>query len=52
MIKNKSPQVALYSIAAAWIQLFGYGAGFLSAVWKRLVLKKGEFRAFEKKFYE
>jgi glycosyltransferase involved in cell wall biosynthesis len=50
--KNKSVKVALYSIAAAWIQLVGYGTGFLSAVWKRLVLKKGEFKAFEKKFYE
>jgi len=52
MIQNKSAKVALFSIAAAWIQLFGYGTGFLSAVWKRLILKKSEFRAFEKKFYE
>ncbi len=51
-IKNSSAKVALFSIAAAWIQLTGYGTGFLSAVWKRLILKKGEFKAFEKKFYE
>ena len=50
--KNRSLKVAFYSIVAAWIQLFGYGTGFLSAVWKRLVLKKDEFRAFERKFYE
>jgi cellulose synthase/poly-beta-1,6-N-acetylglucosamine synthase-like glycosyltransferase len=49
---NRSAMVALYSIAAAWIQLTGYGSGFLAAVWKRLILKKGEFRAFEKKFYD
>lgn len=49
---NKSFRVALYSVAAAWIQLTGYGTGFLSAVWKRLILRKGEFKAFEKKFYE
>lgn len=48
---NRSAKVALYSIAAAWIQLTGYGSGFLVAVWKRLILKRGEFRAFEKKFY-
>lgn len=48
---NRSAKVALYSIAAAWIQLTGYGSGFLAAVWKRLILKRGEFRAFEKKFY-
>jgi hypothetical protein len=52
LIKNRSAGVAFYSIAAACIQLTGYGAGFLSAVWKRLILKKGEFRAFEKKFYD
>lgn len=49
---NRSAKVALYSIAAAWIQLTGYGSGFLVAVWKRLILKRGEFRAFEKKFYD
>lgn len=51
-IKNKSLKVGFYSIAAAWVQLFGYGTGFISAVWRRLILKKGEFKAFEKKFYE
>lgn len=51
-VKNKSLKVGLYSIVAAWTQLFGYGTGFLSAVWNRLILKKGEFKAFEKKFYE
>lgn len=50
--KNKSVKVAFFSIAAAWTQLFGYGTGFLSAVWKRLILRQGEFKAFEKKFYE
>lgn len=50
--QNRSIKVGLYSIAAAWTQLFGYGLGFLSAVWNRLIRKKGEFGAFEKKFYE
>ena len=50
-VKNKSIKVGFYSIAAAWTQLFGYGTGFLSAFWKRIILKKGEFKAFEKKFY-
>ncbi len=52
LIINKSLKVAFYSIGAAWTQLVGYGTGFLSAVWKRLILKKGEFKAFEKKFYK
>lgn len=50
--RNNSLRVGFYSIAAAWTQLFGYGAGFISAIWKRLILKKGEFNAFEKNFYE
>lgn len=52
LMKNRSAGVALYSVAAAWIQLAGYGTGFLSAVWKRLILRKGEFKVFEKKFYD
>lgn len=51
-LKNRSAKVAFVSVGAAWIQLTGYGNGFLSAVWKRLILKKGEFKAFEKKFYD
>ncbi|GHT25027.1 glycosyl transferase [Bacteroidia bacterium] len=42
----------VYAIPAAYIQLIGYGAGFLSACWNRLILKKGEFSAFQKNFYK
>lgn len=49
---NRSFDVAIKSVASTWIQLFGYGIGFLSAVWKRLIMKQGDFRAFEKKFYD
>ena len=52
LVKNGSVGVAIYSVAAAWIQLTGYGTGFLSAAWRRLILKKREFKAFEKKFYD
>lgn len=51
LITNKSLTVALLSIPAAWVQLFGYGLGFIEATWKRLVLGKREFKAFEKNFY-
>ena len=51
LLINKSLSVATLSIAAAWVQLFGYGLGFIKSVWQRLVLKKGEFKAFEKNFY-
>lgn len=51
-IQNKSLKVGMLSIPAAYIQLTGYGSGFLRAWWKRLVLKKGNFTAFEKNFYK
>ncbi|MBN1251968.1 MAG: glycosyltransferase [Bacteroidales bacterium] len=51
-ILNKSAKVAFLSIPAAFIQLFGYGSGFLSAVWKRLILSRKEFHAFRNNFYK
>lgn len=39
-VKNRSLRVGLLSVPAAFIQLIGYGTGFLSAAWQRLVLKK------------
>ena len=51
-IKNRSLWVGLLSIPAAFVQLMGYGLGFLKAWWKRIVLKQDEFTAFEKTFYK
>jgi hypothetical protein len=39
-IRNRSLWVGLLSVPASFIQLLGYGTGFLSAVWKRLILRK------------
>lgn len=49
--QNRSLRIGLYSVAAAYVQLTGYGSGFWRAWWKRCVLKKGEFEAFKKNFY-
>jgi glycosyltransferase involved in cell wall biosynthesis len=51
-IKNKSLWVGILSIPAAFVQLMGYGFGFIKAWWKRIVLKQDEFTAFEKNFYQ
>ena len=51
-IKNKSLWVGLLSIPAAFVQLMGYGFGFIESWWKRCVLKQDEFTAFEKNFYK
>ena len=51
-LQNKSLQVGLLSIPAAFTQLMGYGFGFIESWWKRCVLKQDEFTAFEKNFYQ
>lgn len=51
-IQNKSLKVGLLSVPAAFVQLMGYGFGFLESWWKRCVLGKDEFTAFEKNFYK
>lgn len=51
-IKNRSLHVGFLSIPAAFVQLMGYGFGFLKAWWLRCVLGKSEFAAFEKNFYD
>ena len=51
-IRNRSLWIGMLSVLAAFIQLTGYGSGFLSAWWKRCILKKDSFSAFEKNFYK
>ena len=50
--KNKNAWVGILSIPAAFVQLMGYGFGFIESWWKRCVLKKDEFTAFEKNSYK
>ena len=49
--KNKSLRVGILSVPAAFVQLMGYGFGFIESWWKRCVLKQDEFQAFEQTFY-
>ena len=51
-IQNKSLPIGFISIGAAFVQLSGYGFGFISAWWKRCILGHDEFHAFEKTFYK
>lgn len=39
LVKNKDLAVALLSVPASFIQLTGYGTGFISSVWNRLIRK-------------
>ena len=52
LIRNRSFAVALKSILASFVQLFGYGTGFIAAFWKRIILGKPEVSAFVKNFYK
>ena len=51
-IRNRSLWVGLLSIPAAFVQLMGYGFGFIESWWKRCILKKDEYQAFERTFYK
>lgn len=51
-IQNKSMPIGFISIGAAFVQLCGYGFGFISAWWKRCLLGHDEFHAFDKTFYK
>ena len=51
-IRNRSLWVGILSIPAAFVQLMGYGLGFIESWWKRCILKQDEFQAFEKTFYK
>jgi glycosyltransferase involved in cell wall biosynthesis len=51
-IKNKSLLIGSVSVITSYIQLFGYGTGFITAVWKRLILNKKEFAAYTETFYD
>ena len=50
--ENHSAKIGALSIASAYIQLMGYGFGFFESWWKRCIMGKSEFSAFEKTFYK
>ena len=51
-IKNRSIFIGLLSVEAAFVQLYGYGLGFIGAWWQRMVMHRGEYSAYEKTFYD
>lgn len=50
--RNRSLHVGLLSVVASFIQLTGYGSGFLRSWWQRCILGRDEFEAFKKNFYK
>ena len=50
--RTRSVAIGGLSLLAAYVQLIGYGLGFLCAVWWRLICRQAEFVAFQRTFYK
>ena len=51
--KNRSLRIGALAVAASFVQLTGYGTGFLRAWWLRCILGRDEeLQAFKKSFYK
>ncbi len=51
-IRSRSVTIGALAVVTSYLQLLGYGAGFLIAVYRRILLPQDEFAAFEKTFYD
>ena len=51
-LQNRSVKIGALAVVASFVQLTGYGTGFLRACWQRCVLRKDEFEAFKNSFYK
>jgi GT2 family glycosyltransferase len=51
-IKEKSLTVGVLSIIASYVQLLGYGTGFIVSYWNNVIQGKRYEKAFTKKFYD
>lgn len=51
-LQNRSLIVGAKAVLASFIQLFSYGLGFIKAFYRRLILGRGEFAAYQKNFYK
>ena len=51
-LRERSVRVGLLAVCASYVQLIGYGSGFVRAWWARCVKGRGEFDAFRKNFYK
>lgn len=50
-VKNKNINIGLAAIVATFIQFYGYGTGFLNAIWEIKFLKRKPQIAFPKLFF-
>lgn len=50
--QNRNIAVGVIAIVASFVQLYGYGMGFIEAYWRRIVCKGEGFTAFQRTFYK
>lgn len=51
LLKTRNPVVSFLAVAAAFIQLYSYGIGFLKGIWSLWIQKKEERQVFPKLFF-
>lgn len=44
--------LAVHGVIASYVQLFGYGLGFLHSFRKQILMRQGNFTKFDKNFYD
>ncbi len=50
-LRNRSVLVGLLAVVASYVQLLGYGIGFMHAFVSRIIFRRGEFFMFRGSFY-
>jgi len=50
-VKTRSIITGVLALLTSYTQLVGYGAGFTGAFWRRIVMGRDEYSAFNKNFY-
>ncbi len=51
-VRNQSILIGPLAVAASYVQLLGYGIGFIHALSSRIIFQKGEFAMFQRSFYD
>ncbi|MFB2120006.1 glycosyltransferase [Parapedobacter sp. 2B3] len=51
-VRNQSILIGPLAVVASYVQLLGYGIGFIHALSSRIIFKKGEFAMFQRSFYD
>lgn len=50
-VRNRSTRVGALSVCTSFIQLFGYGCGFITGLWRRFVLQQSEEQSCRTGFF-